>query len=607
MRTSLALGVALALFVPSHAPSAQVTATTRQMRPGMPARDIEQGEPTGTAMIRGRVVAGDTGSPLRRAQVRLSSSEVRGGRVAQTDGDGRYEFRELPAGRYTLQASKAGYVNLSYGQRRPFEQGKPIELLDAQVVDKADFALPRGSAITGRVLDEFGDPVAEAMVQAMRYQFVGGQRRLTPTGRGGQTNDLGQYRIFGLPPGEYYVSATLRSGGRFVSLGAGASFSLGAAGDDEPTAYAPTYYPGTTNPGEASRVPVAIGQEAGSVDFQLLPVRTARITGMVLDSFGRPAAGAMVMLMPRNLESAFMLLGGGRGRVAKDGAFALTGVVPGDYTLQVRSGGAVTMISAAGGTASFMVATTETRTGEGADAPREPEFAMLPVTVAGQDITGLTLTTGPGGRMSGTVVFEDGPTPARDSWQNMRVMARPAGNDLTATMGRGMDPVAEDGAFEVSGIAGDVLVRPLGLPPGWTLKAVEYNGQDITDSPIEFRGGEEATGVRVVLTALSTEVSGLVNDDRGRPVKDYTVVVFAEDSAKWTPDTRFVAVGRPNQDGRFSVKDLPPADYLAVALDYVQQGEWFDPSFLDRIKGQATAFRLGEGETKVVELKISEY
>ena len=141
MRTSLVLGIVLLLFVPSQAPSAQVSGVTQQIRPGMPARDVQQEEPTGTAMIRGRVVAGDTGAPLRRAQVRLSSSEVRGGRVAQTDGEGRYEFRELPAGRYTLQASKAGYVNLSFGQRRPFEQGKPIELVGAL---QAEDLLDRG-------------------------------------------------------------------------------------------------------------------------------------------------------------------------------------------------------------------------------------------------------------------------------------------------------------------------------------------------------------------------------------------------------------------------------------------------------------------------------
>ena len=110
-----------------------------------------------------------------------------------------------------------------------------------------------------------------------------------------------------------------------------------------------------------------------------------------------------------------------------------------------------------------------------------------------------------------------------------------------------------------------------------------------------------------MLTALSTEITGGVSDDRGQPVKDYTVVVFAEDSAKWTPQTRFIAVGRPNQDGRFSVKDLPPADYLAVAVDYVQQGEWYDPSFLDRVKSKAASFSLGAGGTKVLELKISEY
>lgn len=602
MRRWPVLGLAFLLIGLFESPSAQVRIGTQQMRPGAPARDADT-PPTGTAMIRGKVVSGETGAPIRRAQVRLSSPELRGGRVAQTDGEGRYEFRDLPPGRYTLAASKAGYVNLSYGQRRPFEPGKPIELLDAQVVDRADVALPRGSAITGRVLDEFGEPVAEAMVQAMRYQYVNGQRRLMPTGRGGPSNDLGQYRIFGLPPGEYSVSATVRSVGSFMAEGPGVAIG----GDEDATAYAPTYYPGTANPAEASRLSVAVGQETGAVDFAMLPVRTARIAGLALDSTGQPAAGAMVMLIPRSLEGAFMRPGGGGSRVAKDGTFTLSNVAPGDYTLQIRTGGAMTMITS-DGSANFVMATAEMRTQEGpATGQREPEFAQVPLTVAGQDITGLTVNTGPGGRMTGTVVFEDGPAPARDRWQTLRVLARPVDAELMTTIGRGLQPVADDGSFEVTGIAGTVLVRPAALPPGWTLKAVEYNGLDITDSPIEFRGAEEAAGVRVVLTSRSTEITGGVTDDRARPITDYTAIVFAEERAKWGPHTRFIAVGRPDQDGRYRVADLPPGDYLAVAVEYVQTGEWYDPDFLERIRSKGAAFRLGAGEKKVVDLRIAEH
>src|SRR5262249_33176513 len=144
-------------------------------------------------------------------QVRISSQDI-GSKSAMTDGEGRYEFKDLPAGRFSLSATKAGFVTVQYGQTRPFESGKPIDLAEGQLLDKADFSMPRGSAISGRLGDEFGDPVADAVVSAMRSAWSGGRRRLQTTGRTATTNDLGQFRIYGLSPGDYYVNATFRSG-----------------------------------------------------------------------------------------------------------------------------------------------------------------------------------------------------------------------------------------------------------------------------------------------------------------------------------------------------------------------------------------------------------
>ncbi len=209
--------------------------------------------------------------------------------------------------------------------------------------------------------------------------------------------------------------------------------------------------------------------------------------------------------------------------------------------------------------------------------------------------------------MTGRVVFGDRQAPDRSLWENMRVSARPAEMISGPMMSNMPMPVQPDGTFELRGISGNVLVRPVGVPQGWTLQAVEYNGQDVTDAPIEFKGTEEASGVRVILTSQTTEISGAVSNDRGQPEKDYTVVVFSEDSAKWGPLTRFVSVGRPDQDGRYKVRNMPPGDYLAIALDYVQQGEWGDPAFLERMKSRATSLKLGAGETRALDLKLQAY
>src|SRR4029077_18196609 len=126
-----------------------------------------------------------------------------------TDDSGTYEITDLPAGRYTLNVSKSGFVSLSYGQRRPLQGGPPVQLPAGQELKSVDFSLPRGGVISGRVVDEDGEAVPGAMVRVMRYQYQQGSRRLTQAGTA-KTDNLGQYRVWGLMPGDYYVNALTR-------------------------------------------------------------------------------------------------------------------------------------------------------------------------------------------------------------------------------------------------------------------------------------------------------------------------------------------------------------------------------------------------------------
>jgi hypothetical protein len=190
-------------------PGVSVIPVPRPQTPGAPARDNSTINPTGTAKIRGRVVSADTGNPLRRAQVRLSAGEPRVMMVANTDADGRYEFANLPAARYSLMVSRNGYVGLQFGQQRAFESGRPLEIAIGQLADKIDFALPKGGVIVGRITDDTGEPAPGVRVQAMRYQYMpSGQRQLSPGGGASGmfgptiTDDLGQFRVYGLMPGD---------------------------------------------------------------------------------------------------------------------------------------------------------------------------------------------------------------------------------------------------------------------------------------------------------------------------------------------------------------------------------------------------------------------
>jgi protocatechuate 3,4-dioxygenase beta subunit len=561
--------------------------------PGMGPRQPK----TGTGRLRGRVLSAETGGPVRRAQVRITSPDI-GSKSAMTDAEGRYEFRELPAGRFNLSVTKAGYVTIQYGQTRPFESGKAIDLAEAQSLDKADFSLPRGSAISGRLVDEFGDPVADALVSAMRSAWTGGRRRLQPTGRTAQTNDLGQFRIYGLSPGDYYVSATFRAGDMVamdiaMSAVTGAG-SGGPTGSTPNSGYAPTYFPGTPNSSEAQKVTLAIGQEAQNTDFALLPVKLAKISGTVIGSDGKPVEGSMVNAAPRNSDGAgFMMMGGGA-RSDKNGNFTMSNVSPGEYTLQTRS---MQIMTSGGG--DNMVFTA--RVGIGADG-NEAETGSLPVTVNGEDLSGVVIVTSKGATASGHLTFEGGAKPT--TLTNIRVTASPVDMDGPMIAFAGPGSVKADGTFELKGLSGTRIVRVASLPPGWMLKSVRVNGNDITDTGIDFKAGEALTGVDVVVTSKLTEVNGTVKAG-SQQAKDYTLVVFSDESQKWSlPNSRFVAATRPDQEGRFQIKNLPAGGYLAIAVDYLAQGEWNDPDVLERLKPKATGFSIDEGETKTLSLTL---
>jgi hypothetical protein len=143
------------------------------------------------------------------------------------------------------------------------------------------------------------------------------------------------------------------------------------------------------------------------------------------------------------------------------------------------------------------------------------------------------------------------------------------------------------------------------VPDGWFLKSVTHRGVDITDTGYEFKPGERVSGIQILLARQATTLTGLVKDDRGDPVGDYSIVAFSSDRNKWGYLTRFVRAARPDQDGRFTIRALPPDDYLVVALEYLESGQEFDPEQLRAWEPVATKVSLGEGGAQSVMLKLS--
>lgn len=518
-----------------------------------------------TARIGGRVFAGDTGKPLRGAFVniidtRAANPTQRQGRWIATDANGRWELSGLAPGRYTLVVTKSGYLKIEYGQQRPFERGRPLELTAGQTLDKLDLTLPRGSAITGRIFDEFGDPVSAVMVRALRHRYVDGRRQLTPlsegievlaNGGGDLSDDLGQFRIYGLAPGDYYVSAVFSPSGE-------------AAGRVD---YLPTYYPGTASPSEARRITVRLGEEADNINVNLVIAGFASVSGRVLTSLNAPVKASLQLSTADPSGLAV-----GPATASADGTFAFRHVPPGEYRLRVYGA------QSSSGTA---------------------EFASVPVVVGGDDVTGMVVITSPGATASGRVVFEDGEKP------DTRLFVRTAATMPGATFSNTSVGVNPDMSFSTSGLTERQTFRLGAVPDGWFLKSVTHRGLDITDTGYEFKPGEQVLGIQIRLTRRVTTLTGMVQSDRGDPTIDYSVVVFSSDRNKWGYLTRFVRSARPDQDGRFTIRGLPPDDYLVVAVEYLENGQELDPDLLRAWEPMATKVSVAEGATQSVSLKLT--
>jgi hypothetical protein len=500
----------------------------------------------GTASIAGHVLTPSSDTPVRAADVVALND--RGRRVAtKTDENGAYRLDRMVEGKWWVAVSKGGYVEWQFGQRRPFQPPPPISLARGQQFT-ADIPLTRGGAISGRIYDASGESVAGLQVRVYRARMDKGARRLKAVGAADLTDDTGAFRVYGLPPGDYYVAASMR---------------VAPLDSIVETTYAPTYFPGTGDLGEAQRIKLGLGAEA-TATFPLLPVRPTRVSGVVLNEAGAPA-DAFLNLVSEGSELGVPLGVGGVTR--SDGTFTLSDIAPGRYMLKA------------------------TLRGDGPD-----ESGAMPVVVDGNDVSGITLVTGRPATLRGTIVADDGVSRALPG--NLTVIAfsaRETGTVLDS--GDGLK-------FEIGSLSETFRLAVDGLPEDWGVKALTVNDVDALDNPIELAPNEQAVA-RVVLTNRVTEVSGVAKAAELTGTR--SIVVFPENSAKWGHRSRYIRRVEADARGDFRIVGLPPGEhYFAFATDFIEEEEQLDPEFLTGIRNLAVPFSLEEAEKRALELTVVE-
>jgi hypothetical protein len=383
------------------------------------------------------------------------------------------------------------------------------------------------------------------------------------------TDDRGEFRAFGLMPGEYVVLATMR----------GLGTPTGSNANDANEGFSPTYYPGAISADQAQAISLGVGEEQ-SVAFSMVAARMGRVSGTVVDSEGQPAGGASLAIVT---VTGTGMSSSSAGTVTPDGTFTISGIAPGEHTVRA----------------------TRTRGGM-----LRGEFGSVPVVVGSNDVTGVTITLSPGTTVRGRVVWEGtsvrtgGPVPPRVSAQQ----ADPQRNSVL--LGGSTDPQAngtpdDEGNFALGGVAGRVFFTMTAPPPGWMVKSVTLAGDDITDVPMDLTGVASLSDLRVVLTDKLTSVTGQVKDQRGQLMTDYVVVILGAQQQEPVIAARSIRVIRPDTTGRFQVRGMRPGRYVAAAVEALEQGRQFAPEFQQQLRRAAREFTVGDGEAVTVDLTLT--
>jgi hypothetical protein len=535
--------------------------------PGTRAREgIADGDDR--VVIQGRV-RGANGRPLAGATVRVTHVGIGSERTAATDADGRYQLGGMPAGTLRVAVEHgAGAGALA----RAKQSARSVTVRKGERVNGVDITFPRGAAVSGLIVDEYGEPLEGLAVRVSRVRFSGGRTSLEAAADvpGRRTDDRGQYRLHGLPAGTYYLVASEE------------------LSQEDPfrarTVVRRVFYPGVDEAGRAVPLQTDGRQDVFGVNMAFPFARLSRVYGRALDSAGRPFRGSLTLSATARSGAPALET---RSMDRVDGTFEFPGVPDGEYVLK---------------------ATTETPPGFFAREPGrdDREFGLTFVTVAGGDASVLVRTT-TGSSLTGRIVVEGDASP--DSVPDVGVETVPSDVDLTPPAWPRTASVGSDARFELANLTGPVRIAVTGLPPEWWLKSVDIDGVNAADDPVTFGSkGQSRGGVEIVLSRAAAEISGRVSGGAGAS-PGAVVLIFPIDSRRWYSRSRFLRLTTADADGNFSTTGLPPEEYVVAALEPSAvdplSDEWQNPDLLSALASAGRRIALKESARTTADLRVT--
>lgn len=534
---------------------------TRKIAPQPPAA---QSKPEDLATLNGIVKHSVTSEPVPKASISLFPVDPRPGTqmapaTTTTNAEGRFAMKNLEPGRYRLSASKPGFVNTELGARTANQQGATVTLEKGQSLTGLEIKLSPHSIVTGRITDEDGDPVAYAQVSLVRYRYFQGRKQAMPTGFA-QTNDLGEYRIFGIGPGKYFLSASVNRGGYMNTVDRSALPIVQESN-------APTYYPNAPDTHSATQLNVPLAGKLDSIDVRLRREKTFRIRGKVA-GIGSATQGGMINLIRKDGSSDVM--GADRNSSqfrGPSGEFEIRGVRPGSYLLRAMY----------------------------FEPPDIQRHGTIPLEVSNTDVENLTVSLAAPIELRGSIRAEADTQPALDTL-SLYLESR-----LSRSLGGGMARVKQ-GAFEMLRIAPDHYdLRINGLPPGYYIKSIRNADIDVKENGLDLSAGASQHQLEIILSPEGAQLEGAITDAKDNPVSAAAIVLRPKSGKDWD-----LAQMRPvtsDQQGKFQIQGIAPGEYHLIAFTNVDTMEAMDPDFFKEHESKAATIKLSPSARESRQLK----